>query len=137
MLRRESRVRARALQLLYAWETQGRPAFDGVAEGVLQVHGHRGREWEGAERLAHRVANAADRLDVQIADVAQTWRLERLGVIERNILRLGLQELEAGETPAPVVIDEALRLTHWFAGAKAPAFVNGVLDTLARRLGRL
>ena len=59
------------------------------------------------------------------------------GVIEKNILRLGLMELEAGATPAPVVIDEALRLAHWFAGDKAPPFVNGVLDTLARRLGRL
>lgn len=137
MLRRESRIRARALQLLYAWETQGRPDFAGVADGVLQVHGRHGREWDGAERLAHRVANAAERLDGQIAEVAQAWRLERLGAVERNILRLGLQELEAGETPAPVVIDEALRLTHWFAGSKAPAFINGVLDTLARRLGRL
>lgn len=137
MLRRESRIRARALQLLYAWETQNRPAFAEVADGVLQVYGKRGREWDGAARLAQRVANAADRLDAQIADVAQAWRLERLGVIERNILRLGLQELEAGETPPAVVIDEALRLAHWFAGAKAPAFVNGVLDTLARRVGRL
>lgn len=137
MLRRESRVRARALQLLYAWEVQGRPPFTPVAQGVLQAAGRRGREWEGAERLAQRVSLVADRLDGEIAEVVQSWRLERLGAIERNILRLGLQELAAGETPAPVVIDEALRLTHWFAGEKAPAFVNGVLDALARRLGRL
>jgi N utilization substance protein B len=137
MLRRESRERARALQLLYAWDTQGRPPFGPVAAGVLQVHGRRGREWEGAERLARSAADGAERLDAQVAEVARAWRMERLGVVERNILRLALLELEWGETPAPVVIDEALRLTHWFAGVKAPPFINGVLDTLAHQLGRL
>ncbi|MEX0690291.1 MAG: transcription antitermination factor NusB [Gemmatimonadales bacterium] len=137
MLRRESRERARALQLLYAWDTQGQPDFGPVAENILHGHGRRGREWEGAERTARRVVGGVQGLDAQIAEVADAWRLERLGVIEKNILRLGLMELEAGATPAPVVIDEALRLAHWFAGDKAPPFVNGVLDTLARRLGRL
>jgi len=63
--------------------------------------------------------------------------IERIGAVERNILRLALYELEEGEAAPAVIINEAVRLAHWFAGAKAPAFVNGVLDALARRLGRL
>ena len=63
--------------------------------------------------------------------------LERLGAIERNILRLALAELAEGATPARVVLDEAVRLAHWFAGARAPAFVNGILDAVARDAGAL
>jgi N utilization substance protein B len=92
---------------------------------------------EAAERLAAQVVSSADELDREIGDAADNWRLERIGAIERNILRIGLHELIAAEVPAPVCINEAVRLAHWFAGSKAPAFVNGVLDTLARRLGRL
>lgn len=90
-----------------------------------------------APELARGVMEQRARLDEEIAAVAEHWRLERLGAVERNILRLGVHELLAGDPPAPVVIDEAVRLARWFAGAKAPAFVNGVLDATARRLGRL
>jgi N utilization substance protein B len=68
---------------------------------------------------------------------AEHWRLERVGLIERNILRLALAEIAEGATPSRVVIDEAVKLAQWFAGAKAPGFVNGVLDTAARELGAL
>lgn len=137
MLRPESRARARALQLLYAWELQGRPRMREVAWRLLGVHGARGREWERAETLAQAVADDVDGLDAEIMRAAAQWRLERIGVVERNILRLGLHELVHDTAPPRVVIDEALRLAHWFAGARAPAFVNGVLDALARQHDRL
>jgi N utilization substance protein B len=137
MLRPESRVRARALQLLYAWDLQNRPPMRDVAYRLLGVHGARGPAWDEAEALATAVAARAAALDEPIAAVVERWRPERIGIVERNILRLGLHELERGETPSRVVIDEALRLAHWFAGSKAPAFVNGVLDALARQRGRL
>jgi N utilization substance protein B len=60
-----------------------------------------------------------------------------VGIVERNILRLALAELAEGTTPPKVIIDEAVKLAHWFAGAKAPQFVNGILDRLARESGRL
>lgn len=137
MRRPESRARARALQLLYAWEAQGRPELTAVAIAVRQTHRGTDRAWSDGELMAARVAVDVDRLDQAIADAAAHWRLQRIGVIERNILRLGLAELEGGEAPAAVVIDEAVKLAHSFAGPKAPAFVNGVLDQMARRLGRL
>jgi N utilization substance protein B len=60
-----------------------------------------------------------------------------MGVVERNILRIGIHELRGGAVPAKVAIDEAVRLAHWFGGPKSPAFVNGVLDRVAHTLGRL
>jgi N utilization substance protein B len=137
MLRRETRVRARALQILYAWELQHRPPVRAVADGLYALHGGRDRVWEPAEALAQAVASTADRLDAEVALDIERWRLARVGVNERNILRLAAHELLCTDTPAPVVISEAVRLAHWFAGAKAPPFVNGVLDALARRVGRL
>jgi len=76
-------------------------------------------------------------LDRHAAVAAENWRMSRIAVVERNILRLAIQELTDGEVPPKVVIDEAVRLAHWFGGAKAPAFVNGVLDRVAHSLGRL
>jgi len=92
---------------------------------------------ELAETLATAVVGDLERLDGEIAETADRWRLERIGVVERNILRLALHELQIDSAPARVVIDEAMRLARWFAGPKAPPFINGVLDTLARRHGRL
>ncbi len=92
---------------------------------------------EGPEALASAVASDADRLDAEIEAAVEEWRLSRLGTVEHNILRLALHELLVQTAPPRVVINEAVRLAHWFAGLKAPAFINGVLDTLARRHGRL
>jgi len=137
VLRPETRVRARAAQLLYAWELRGRPDLREVAHGFHALARRRDRALEDGEALAHEVAASVDRLDAAIADVAEHWRPERIGAMERAILRVALHELLAERAPPKVVIDEAIRLAHWFAGAKAPPFVNGVLDAVARRAGRL
>ena len=90
-----------------------------------------------AERMADRVVADVDRLDAEIGLAADNWRLERIGAVERNILRLAVHELRERAVPPRVAIDEAIQLAHRFAGPKAPGFVNGVLDTIARRMGRL
>jgi len=76
-------------------------------------------------------------IDRVAADAAENWRMSRIAVVERNILRIAIEELGDESVPPRVVIDEAVRLAHWFGGARAPAFVNGVLDRVARSLGRL
>jgi N utilization substance protein B len=95
------------------------------------------RALDGAEILASGVVANQESLDRRIRDAADNWRVERIGVVERIILRLGIHELDVGETPPKVVIDEAIRLAQWFGGPKTPAFVNGVLDRIAHSLGRL
>lgn len=137
MQRPETKARARALQLLYAWELSGRPSIETVAARLGRAGATRSDGLDrGADLAAKAIAGLPD-FDQRVAEAAEHWRLERVGVVEKNILRLALAELAEGQTPPRVVIDEAVKLAHWFAGAKAPAFVNGVLDAVARNSGAL
>jgi transcription antitermination protein NusB len=137
MLRIETKSRARALQLLYAWEMQGEPAMHAIATGLSRLTGPEPRILDRAEALARDVASQLDSIDAEAARAAENWRIERIAAVERNILRLAICELRRGDTPPKVVIDEAIRLAHWFGGARAPGFINGVLDGIARASGRL
>jgi transcription antitermination protein NusB len=130
--RPDTKRRARALQLLYAWDLLGHPPLDTVVERVAEVFETRPRAYQRAVRLAARAVADCDRLDADIAEAAEHWRLERVAVVEKNILRLALAEIEEGKAPPRGVIDEAVELARWFGGPKAPAFVNGVLDAIAR-----
>lgn len=137
MLRPETKSRARALQLLYAWEVQGGPDMPAIASGLSRLTGPEPRILDRAEALANDILADVGTLDAEAARASENWRLNRMGIVERNILRLGIHELRQGSVPPKVAIDEAVRLAHWFGGARAPGFVNGVLDGIARATGRL
>jgi N utilization substance protein B len=137
MLRRETKGRARALQILYAWELQGRPPLRLAATGLARLTGPEPLTLDYAEALATAVSGDVDALDRATQAAADNWRISRLGAIDRNILRLGVYELREGTVPPKVAIDEAVRLAQWFGGTKSPGFVNGVLDRVAHQLGRL
>lgn len=137
MLRAETKARARALQMLYAWELTGNLPIAETATRLARLTGPDPLVFDRAEALATGVVAAADSLDRETEAAADNWRLSRIGTVERNILRLATYELRLGEEPPKVVINEAVQLAHWFAGAKAPAFINGVLDRIAHSLGRL
>jgi N utilization substance protein B len=137
VLRAETKARARALQILYAWDLSGRPSLEAVVARLGAAFGHEPEGYDRGADLAARAAAATEEYDRRVADAAEHWRMERVGAIEKCILRVALAELDEGETPPRVVIDEAVRLAHWFAGPKAPAFVNGVLDAVAREQGLL
>ena len=137
MQRPETKARARALQLLYAWELSGRPSIETVVARVAGGFGHRPDGFDRGADLAAKAIAGLPEFDRRVADAVEHWRLERVAVVEKSILRLALAELAEGATPPRVVIDEAVKLAHWFAGAKAPAFVNGVLDAVAREYGAL
>jgi N utilization substance protein B len=84
------------------------------------------------EELVHgTVANAAE-IDKKIKAKAEHWRLERMAVVDRNILRLAIYELEAKAVPVAVIIDEALGLARQFSGEESIPFINGVLDAVYR-----
>ena len=108
-----------------------------AAGGLARLTGPEPRVLDGAEELASGVLASRESLDRLIQGAADNWRVERIGVVERNILRLGIHELQLGLTPPKVVIDESIRLSQWFGGTKSPASVNGVLDRIAHSLGRL
>ena len=137
MQRPETKARARALQLLYAWELSGEPSIEAVVARVAVSYGCRPEGYDRGADLAAKAIAGRPEFDRRIKEAAEHWRLERVGVVERNILRLALAELDEASTPSRVVIDEAVKLAHWFAGAHAPAFINGVLDAVARETGAL
>ena len=137
MLRIETKSRARALQLLYAWELRGRahsecsPPGSPVSPVPSRPSSIVPRRWP---RVSWRTSS---RSTPKRPAAAENWRLSRIAVVERNILRIAIHELRRGDVPPKVAIDEAVRLAHWFGGARAPGFVNGVLDGIARATGRL
>ncbi|MFC1640039.1 transcription antitermination factor NusB [Gemmatimonadota bacterium] len=137
MLRTETKTRARALQLLYAWELHGKPPIQQVAGDLAALSGRWIRGLAAAETKAAAVSDVVSSLDDEISQAADNWRLDRIGVIERNILRLAVHEMDEAEVPPRVTISEAIRLAHWFAGEQSPSFVNGVLDGIARNRGNL
>ena len=136
-IRAETRARALALQLLYAREMKASASRETAYQGVLQLSGVGPKVQERALALADEVVRQARTLDGHIERAAQHWRLERLAAVDLAILRLGVLELLEGATPPRVVLDETVRLAQWFGGEKSPAFVNGVLDRVARELKRL
>jgi transcription antitermination protein NusB len=136
VLRPETRRRARALQLLYARHIQGRSLGE-VLPGLVRLTRPGPALVDGAEALAARFLAREGELDRRIAAATEHWRLERIGLLERLILRLGCAELLDPAVPARTAIDEALWLTHRFVGPAAVPFVNGVLDRVGHDLGRL
>jgi N utilization substance protein B len=137
MPRLESRARSRALQALYAWDMRGADGLERVATQLFDDLALGPEERKFASQLVGVVIRHGAALDRELADVTTNWRLERLGAIERCVLRLAAAELHRGETPAKVVIQEAVRLAERFGSAQSAKFVNGVVDALARRMGRL
>ena len=136
-MRVETRARARALQAIYAWDLRGEKDLDRVSARIWDDLAVSAEERQLASRLVHTLQQQQRDLDRQLADVTTNWRLERLGVIERSVLRLAAAELQRGETPTRVVLREAIRLAERYGNPESARFVNGVLDALARQMGRL
>ena len=135
----ETRARARALQALYAWDMRGNSSgqLERVATQVWDDLSITPDERRIAGPIVRAIASHSRALDEQLADVTTNWRLERIGAVERCVLRLAAAELTIGDTPPRVVIQEAVTLAERFGSAASARFVNGVLDALARRMGRI
>ncbi|MDE0884638.1 MAG: transcription antitermination factor NusB [Myxococcota bacterium] len=145
-----SRRRARevALQVLYAvdlgrWRSpasrevdaspeprESDPAgmFDAVAESFEMPSAAR----DFARELVTEVEGHRAELDRSISQYSANWRIERMAAVDRNILRLGTYELLHTATPVGVILNEAVDLARRFSNDPSPAFVNGILDALAR-----
>ena len=115
-------ARRDALVVLYQWDVTGRPLAS-LFEGDLD-------EW--SRELAESVAARAGELDSRITHAATDWTADRLGALERNVLRIALEELDRGEAPKEVVIDEAVTLAKRYATEDAGRLVNGILGAVVR-----
>lgn len=129
--------RQRALQVLFLWDQRKQPVEDAISAFYLTL----GSEEDDPkptpadpfmEQLAKGASRKSEEIDRQIAAKASNWRIERMPLVDRNILRLAIYEMTATETPPAVAIDEALELAREFAGDESVSFVNGVLDAIRR-----
>ncbi len=131
---RRSKARECAFQILYQWQITGEP-MSAVVESFWRVRSGTPEARAMAERLARGAQAQAAELDDQIAEAAKNWRLDRIAPVDRTILRLGAYELGSErETPAAVVLDEAVELAKRFGEEDSPSFVNGVLDAIRKRV---
>src|SRR5687768_18517112 len=127
--------------MLYQWEV-GRLSMFEVRQTFWSHDDESGEPLGGELRefavtLADGVASAVETLDPIIAEAAEHWRLERMNVLDRLILRLAVYEfLHRRETPGKVIINEALELARSFSGDEAVRFINGLLDGVRRKLER-
>jgi len=119
-------ARRAALFVLYQWDVTGQPLAS-LYEGELDAY---------TKELAEGVAAEVDHLDATIGDASSDWRPERLGALERNILRIALYELDRDEVPLEVAIDEAVRLARRYASEDAAKLVNGILGKVAKEAKR-
>ena len=133
------RARAVALQALYECEVGGLTPQQAL--GVLHHAGPPEVDDPGEDEHAFVVSlvrgamDDREALDERIGDAAKNWRIERMAVLDRLVMRLAVQELLAHrESPPRVVISEAIELARAYSGEEAAKFVNGVLDGVYRRL---
>lgn len=128
------RAREYALQMLYQAEASG------AAMSEVQASFWRDQEVppdvrEFAEGLAAGASGARQECDELLTGSLENWRLERLAIVDRNILRLAVYEfLHQPETPPIVVIDEAIELARRFGGDDSWQFTNGILDAVRKKL---
>lgn len=133
------RSRQRALQVLFAWD-HGSKSIDDAITSFYDTLGSEENEPQRTppdpfmETLVRGTAAKAAELDKRILANSENWRLERMAAVDRNILRLAVFEMTETETPAAVVIDEALELARQFSTDESVSFVNGLLDAIRRQL---
>ena len=131
------RSRKRALQVLFEWDMRGELVDSAIQHYYETLYSeeneNRPKPDKFMEELARGTVTNAAQIDQQIEQKSQHWRLERMPVVDRNILRLAIYELTVNTLPAPVIIDEALELARQFASDESISFINGVLDAIARQ----
>jgi N utilization substance protein B len=129
---RRTRARECAFQILYQWDMTRDP-IDHVVESFWKVRSTTDLTRSLADRLARGAQQDVERIDAEIVKVSKNWRFDRIAAVDRNIIRLGAFELiHDRDTPAAVVIDEAVEMARRFGEADSTAFVNGVLDAIKR-----
>src|SRR5437016_7076519 len=133
-----SRRKARecALQMLFAADVAGtrgddlaRTFWSELADGELEPGAH-----EFATRLALGTLVNLPEVDERIRSRAEHWRISRMALVDRNVLRLAVYEFLHEATPRTVTINEALEIARRFSSYEATQFINGILDAIKRDL---
>jgi len=118
---RRSDQRRDAVFASYQRDVTGRPLAELVADSKPLTRA-----------LAEGVDAEREELDETIAEYAKGWTVDRIAPLDLNVMRVALYEIEAGETPVEVAIDEAVEIAKEYCGADAPKFINGILGAIVR-----
>jgi transcription antitermination protein NusB len=133
-------AREAALQMLYQCEVGRAGAFEAIATYWASRDAETALDEpyrEFADGLVRGTLGRVAEIDALLSTHARNWRVERMAVLDRLVLRMGTYEmLSEPDTPPKVVINEAIELARRFSGDEAAGFVNGVLDAVRRHLGR-
>lgn len=133
MSARDKKMREVALWVLYGLDVTERLAVDAIDELYPIAHdlAPQAHEiWHGVEKRVAGVIEKRPQIDEWIQEVSPRWRVDRMAVIDRNLLRIGVYELFSHETPPIVVINACVELAKEYGEATTPAFVNGLLDQI-------
>jgi N utilization substance protein B len=126
-----SKARKRALEVLYEAEVRREPPADVLGRRAAETGQQPLAEQAFVDRLVAGVAEHRDRIDELIATYSVGWTLDRMPMVDRNILRLGAYELLWNdEVPDGVAISEAVALATELSTDESPRFVNGLLSRL-------
>lgn len=125
-----------ALQMLFQWE-MGRQEPSLIEASFWKAARSEKKTRDFASQLFNNAVSEAGEIDALLEKHAKNWRLERMSVIDRAILRLAVYELRAGKTPDKVIMNEAVELAKKYSSADAPPFINGVLDAIHKGNERL
>ncbi len=122
-----------ALQVLFGLDlnTSAEPA-GAIADFMADKHGSKALRAFMAD-LVNGVCTHREAIDAAIRQYAENWAVDRMGVVERNVIRIGVYELLfTSGTPDAVVINEAVDLTKYFSSRESGRFVNGILDRIRK-----
>ena len=128
------KAREYALQMLFQWDIT-RDNIEQIAATFWTDQDEPAVVVDFARQLVTRTIEHVEEIDALIQRHAEHWRLDRMAVVDRNLLRLAVQEFLYGrETPKPVVMNEAIEIARRFSSLESPQFVNGILDSIKREL---
>ena len=128
------KAREYALQMLFQWDIT-RDHIGAIAASFWDNQEEPPVVKEFAAQLASRTIEHVEEIDAIIQRHAEHWRLDRMAVVDRNILRMATQEFLCDkETPKTVVINEAIEIARRFSAQESPQFINGILDSIKKEL---
>ena len=133
-MRRRTLAREHALKILYQFDITKRP-MEAVVESYWQAEETKDREIiTYANLLAQGVVGHIKEIDQKISDYATNWQIKRMAIIDRNVMRIGLYELQhAADIPPKVAINEAVELAKKYGDLESSKFVNGILDKIHKK----
>jgi transcription antitermination factor NusB len=134
---RRRRAREYALQILFQIDFRGRQVSGNDFDDFWLDKNETGDVKKFAEEIVRGTIKSLDEIDSWIEKVAENWVLRRMAAVDRNILRLAAYEiLYRKDIPSAVTINEAIEIAKKFSSSESAPFINGILDRLAKEVGK-